>query len=389
MSDTLRQQAERSLILADARFFRDLALTYDGSTAGAIMLLTLMPHLTAFAVDSAAYLKRWGSTAPSALSPFEQLLQRSRLRLKLLDDSRQSFEETMQRMEHLASLNSRWFMEPHRGVLGPLKRLLQTDLGLYFLEGHVVCTTHVSFLNMGLDEELIAQLSLGTLGPYLRETTTAIGRYTGLLFNLLGGDSSLLLQKPTTSSALTIAFRDVRSERFYDSVAARIAPGQHAISILTTSILSLVNGARFFLPIATGRNHEFIFKARFVTLFHVVSSVRQLLDQNNSHHWLLPAAARQLEEMLDCEILRFVGKHRGLRNTLMHYGIDRHTSSHLSSTLPYFGLVEALGSGVSFEVLAGDTDIGIQRVSDSLRSLLLPDLVPSGILQDKGIRPSG
>jgi len=380
MTDSLAQRAERFLILTDARFFCDLALGYGAGQAAGIMWLALMPHLSAFASDSAEYIRQWIPSAASLLDPHESLLRRSRLRLKLLDDNRQTFSEILQQMEHLASLNSDWFMNPHKGALGPLKRLLQTDLGIYFLNSHVICTTHVAFLNMGLSEEMIVTLSLKTVGPYLRETATAVGRYIHLLLNVLGADDSLLPVEPTKTLVLPIGFRDVKSIRFYDSVATRVAPGRHAICILVTSILSLVNGARFFLPIVAEGNHEFVVKTRFVTLFHAVSSMQQLLDRDCHRHFLVPEAQRQLAEILDCEILRFVSEHRGLRNAFMHYGIDRRTAAHLSADLPLFGLIEALGNGTSFEVLAKDVDVGITRVSDGLRSLLLLDLTPEGML---------
>jgi hypothetical protein len=344
------------------------------------MSLALMPHVSAFAWDSAQYIRRQIPSAGSLLDPHESLLRHSRLRVKLLDDNRQTFSEILQQMEHLASLNSRWFMNLHKGVLGPIKRLLQTDLGIYFLNGQVVCTTHVAFLNMGLSEEMIAELSLETLGPYLRETTTAVGRYIRLLFKVLGADDSLLPVELAKTPVLPIGFRDIKSIRFYDSMAARVAPGHHAICILVTSILSLVNGARFFLPIVAEGNHEFVVKTRFVTLFHAVSSMQQLLDQDCGKHFLLPEAVRQLGEILDCEILRFVSEHRGLRNTFMHYGIDKRTASHLSADLPLFGLIEVLGSGTSFEVLAKGVDVGITRVSDGLASLLALGLAPEGTL---------
>ena len=55
----------------------------------------------------------------------------------------------------------------HRGPLGPLQRLIQPDLGLLFMEGEVVCTTHVAFPNLGLTRETLSgsSLSLDNLGP--------------------------------------------------------------------------------------------------------------------------------------------------------------------------------------------------------------------------------
>ena len=62
--------------------------------------------------------------------------------------------------------------------------------------------------------------------------------------------------------------------------------------------------------------------------------------------------------------------YRSLRNVLFHYAVGKRMASHLSPGLPLFGLVEAHTSGRSFAAVADDVEMGLDRVSGRLRSLL-------------------
>lgn len=133
----LVKRAELSLIAADTEFFRDFALDPRLEPIRDIAALALMPFLSAFVFESARYIEAEDPAAVRELRPHEELLRASRLRLKLLDDNRKSFEEVLETITELAAINSGWFMD-HRGILGPLKRWLQMDLGVYFMQGEVI-----------------------------------------------------------------------------------------------------------------------------------------------------------------------------------------------------------------------------------------------------------
>jgi hypothetical protein len=52
-------------------------------------------------------------------------------------------DELLAEADELAAIVKDLFMRDHRGVLGPLKRVLQKDVGVHFIHGEVVGTIHV------------------------------------------------------------------------------------------------------------------------------------------------------------------------------------------------------------------------------------------------------
>ena len=186
----LAERVVLSLIAADAKQFHDLALDPRFEPIRPIAALALMPFLSAFVYESARYIQRTGAAAVRT-PHHEEMLLASRMRLKLTEDKYRSSAEVLENAEELAAVNSGWLLEGHRGLLGPLKRLIQPDLGLLFLEGELVCTTHLAFLNLGLTKEALSgsSLSLDNLGPHLRDTMTDVGEYVGLLLGRLVEDA--------------------------------------------------------------------------------------------------------------------------------------------------------------------------------------------------------
>src|SRR5215211_9384141 len=91
----LAERAALALIAADLRFFRELLLNPRFRPIGPIAIQSLMPFLSAFVVESAAYIQHKAPTAVQARQRHQDLLITSRVRLKLLDDNRQSFAEIL------------------------------------------------------------------------------------------------------------------------------------------------------------------------------------------------------------------------------------------------------------------------------------------------------
>ncbi len=349
----LAQRAALSLIAADAKLFRDLALDPRFESIRPIAALALMPFLSAFVYESARYIQR---TDAAVGTPHEDMLLASRMRVKLTEDKYRSSAEVLEKAEELSAVNSGWFLEGHRGLLGPLKRLIQPDLGLLFMEGEAVCTTHIAFLNLGLTKEALsdASLSLDNLGPHLRDTMTDVGEYVGLLLGRLGehadapGGASEAQLEP-------MQYRDVKSAGFYGSIAGRVAPGRNGVGILLTQMLSQVNTARVLVPRVAGRHEAAAFKIRFVSLFQTTLGLQKLLEEERDTRFLRSDAIEVVGETLASEQVRDVLENRGLRNTLVHYGIGKRAARRLSSQPPLYGLVEAHVDG---ETLAGMKEQG-------------------------------
>lgn len=377
----LAERTALSLIAADAEFLRDFSLDPRLEQIRAVSILALMPFISAFTFESSEYIRRKDPKVVRALDPHRELLRSSRLRLKLLDDNQKSFDEVLESASELATVNSGWMMGDHRGLLGPLKRLIQPDLGVFFAQGEVFCTTHIALLNLGLSKESLAasSLSLENLGPYLRDTSEDYGRYLALLLDKLGVDaraSDSACEAPLSP----LGFRDFKSSRFYGAIARRAVPHRVPVCLLLTAILSQINTARLLVPGIAGRNEVAAFKVRFVSLFHAASSLQKLIDQDQSRSFLYPEAAQQIRAALDTEDIRRVLEFRFLRNNLVHYDVHKHTVPRLSPDLPMFGLVEALTRGKPLATVTSDVTSGLDRISRLLGGMLPENLAPAATL---------
>jgi hypothetical protein len=376
----LADRAALSLIAADLGFFSNLTFNPRLEPIRSVAFLALMPFLSAFVSESAAYVKQSDLDVDRELRSHEELLRTSRLRLKLLDDSRRSFDEILKNVVDLAAVSSGWFTDMHDGVLALLKTLIQPDLGVYFLEDDVFCTTHVAFLNVGLTEEALSasSLSLDTLGPYLYKTAIDRG-YMGLLLLSLQIDLSTFDTAPDPLPS-RVQYRDLKSEHFYRSMARMVAPGRSSICLLLMSVLSQVNTARLLVPMIAGHNEVAAFKIGFVSLFHAASSLQSLLDQDEANPFLYSDARHRISAAVHASPVQGIRDSRDLRNNLVHYRISKRAASRLSPQLPLFGLVEAHVAGKTLASLTRDVGLGLHHVAVGLRGLLPRTLTPKGML---------
>jgi hypothetical protein len=377
----LSEQAALSLIAADLQFYRTLFLSPRLEAMRSIASLALLPFLSAFVYESAEYLKRTTPDVDLLLQPHRELLRASRLRLKLLDDNRRSFDDALQHAADLAAVNSGWFRTMHGGKLGPIRNLIQPDLGVYFVGDDVVCTTHVAFLNLGLSKSALAAstLSLETIGPHMHGIAIDLGGYMALLMISLGFDVAAAEIEPE-SPGPTLWYRDLMSGRFYDSMARTVAPSRTPICLLLTSVLSQINTVRLVVPGVAGCNTIAAFKIGFVALYHAVFSLQTLMDEDNNDPFLTPEARQRLCGVLRAPHIQRVRASRDLRNCLVHYGVAKATAPRITAELPLFGLVEAHVPGQSLSSLKRDVDIGLNHLAGTLKAMLPRSLTPAQVL---------
>ncbi|MGB3633492.1 MAG: hypothetical protein WA982_05590 [Rubrobacteraceae bacterium] len=299
------------------------------------------------------------------------MLVTSRMRAKITEDKYRTSAEVLENANDLAKINSGWFMEGHRGILGALKRGLQPEVGVSFVRNEVICTTHVMFANMGLTREDLSDtsLSMENIGAHMRDRMVPVGEYTALLLDKLG-ISTQASRGESDSPLPRILERDMKSDRLYDPIVRRLAPGRGSVGILLTWILSQVNTARLLVPGIAGQNEVAAFKVRFISLYQAALSLRRLLEEERGHSFLRPDALERIVNVLDAEPVRNVLDCRSLRNDLFHYGVGKRTASHLDLGKPLLGLVEARTNGNSFAAVARDVGSGLGHVSCGLRDLL-------------------
>lgn len=373
----LAERASLSLIGADAELFRDLALEPRLDPIRDIVILALMPFLSAFAYESARYFGRKNPVVAQALKQQEEMLVASRMRAKITEDKYRTSAEVLDNANELAKINSGWFTEAHRGILGAFKRPLQPEVGVYFVRDEVVCTTHVAFSNLGLTKEALsdASLSMENLGPHMRDRMVPVESYTAMLLDNLGLSANAS-EGATEVPLPEVRHRDMKAGRLYDPIVERVAPGRSSVGILLTWILSQVNTARVLVPSIVGRNEAAAFKVRFVSLYQAALSLRRLLEEERENSFLRPDARERIADVLSLNSVRSVLAERDLRNDLFHYGVGRRIAPYLDARLLLFGLVEARTNGKSYATVARDVGLGLDLVSGGLQDLL-PRMLPS------------
>jgi len=274
----LRGQVERSMIAADAEFLLNLVLSPRLEPIRPTAILMLMPFSSAFLYESIRYTKRERPESLRELRSHQDLLRASRMRMKLLDGDPRTLDELLAEADELVAIVKDMFMRDHRGLLGPLKRLLQKDVGIHFIREEVVGTIHVALLNAGITGRTLSGLSWDDLNQYLYDTSVGFGTDTAQLLSELGILEGLDIDSYASESAPEQPvppprYCDRRSEAFYGFVARQAAPGRAGGGVVLMSILSQVNTARVVVPLLAEQNEIAAFKIRLVSLFHAAVSL--------------------------------------------------------------------------------------------------------------------
>ena len=366
----LSNRASQALIAADARLFRDLAMNSRLEPIRSSAFLALLPFLSAFAYESANFISRTDPGATRMLQPHEERLFASRMRLKLTEDKYKSSARVLENVEELIAINSGWFLD-HGGILGPVKRLLQPDVGICFMKDEAVYTTHIAFLGLGLNKDDLVRSSISreTLGRHVYDRSYDIGQYVGPLLRKLNVKD----YKPENSPEvpLPVEDHDMKSKALYEAAASRVAPNQPRVGVLLTWMLSLINTARIVVPLVAAQNEVAALKIRFVSLYQTALELQRLSGDIS----LRNKARKRIDSLIDADSVANVLANQQLRNDLVHYGVPKRMSPQLSSKATLFGLVEARTNGQSFEDVAADVNEGLEIVSGGLYELLPQRLV--------------
>jgi hypothetical protein len=377
----LADLAAVTLMAADAGFMINLLFGELPDSLRSIATLALTPSLSLFLHESASYLTMVDPTADALLRPHRDLLERSRLRVKMLDDEKQSFDQILRNAEDLASIPSSWFQVRPRGFRSMLRALRQPDLGLFRIEGNLIATTHVLFLNMGLTRDAYfgASLSDNALGPFLFATSRDYGRYVGTLLPRLGIDVPSLLA-PSEGPVPPVMYWDVKSRVFYWRMRKKVGGSQNALCIVLTWILSQLNTARVLARMVAGEHDLAAFKLGFISLYHAASSIQQILYRNQEQRILRSSVECAMSELLAEIPVQNVLKNKHLRNGLMHYRPPKYVVQRLQPSLPLFGLIEAYTGGQSLDQIAANVTQGLDLTAQTLSGTLPRLFEPGKIL---------
>lgn len=361
--DPLVGQLARTLMAEDARWLRDTLLAAhagEGSVRSAVPLL--LTGTAARVVYEAMNVLRTKpldvnlstllQQAPENLDP---LVARARHATKLLDDTKRSVTDMVSLLEQYSEAHRRLFVGRTR-----LQRWLSSDLGLIQTGPHVVGATVPLQLRLGLPVDA----DLTTVGPFLRTVAEQMG---GALSVIAACDLNMgAYQAPSAPHRFpAFKWRDVESARY---LADRYDPSLPLpVKMMLLMIETELQTSARFLPTTASPVPPAAMRARYVSLYHSLSSLRVLTTGG-----LLPtdsAAARQLQTLvLDPPVLQVLSRRRlkMLRNQYVHY-IFRGNVDDLDPSLQDLGVVRAISGDAA---TANDLDeAAVRTLSDLIHAM--------------------
>jgi len=235
------------------------------------------------------------------------LLRSSRHRAKLLDYK--SISDVTQELLAIARQQQEFFNASHVGLLAPLKKALQGDLGFSICEGHLFWTTHETIYSFG-DQDATGENALA-FGE-------AFGRYIGGLLAIFA------IHPEAVSGHLPalgeVEMRDIKYPALYGR--GRLGRAGMDVGVGLVLILSAANLCRYVIQKVLPPGNLARLRLLFLTAFHCIAGMTAIQDGLLARRDGADAARLVLREALSHPDARWIRRHGHLRNLLTHYLVD-------------------------------------------------------------------
>jgi hypothetical protein len=379
----IRQHVELELIRGDAFLYKHLMVHLPTKQSAAILLPSLVPYFSLFAVESCNYLQRSYPAFTDTLSEeMYPIISSSRMRVKFFDDTKKEVEGTLEILDWIKGLHQEWHIRRHKGLLAPIKRLLQDDLGLYFYNGHMVGSTHTAIMNIGYSKADLPNRS-DAMSDRLGHLSLSLG---AALSSYIAGVISFLETKTQDRVAdyynyritdRELKYKDEKSERLLKHIFNGAGTGP--INLVLLLFLTHVNFLLYIFDKLIIEQQYTMFKLKYIVLYHLGSSLEKLRAYNQSSHVLTERSNNYLDSIIsDAQFIDLTSQRR-FRNTLVHYGIPPDLDNHLSLDTTLFGLTEYFFAGRSYETICASVQSQIERVSTLLEEWLSWEIRPEAL----------
>ncbi|MFD0370115.1 hypothetical protein [Streptomyces sp. NPDC127114] len=276
-----------------------------------------------------------------------ETIARARHSVKLYDDKAKEPAEVSAEFRRIIEQHRQEFLN---NTWLPLARPLETDLGLWRFRGRLVSTSHtVSFFFGSPPERFDAEV----LGSRLQAVAVEVGRYVRAISDGLPWEGPSCLD---TVRKADLRLQDVGAKRHYRASFDPSLPEEVKASL--TAMTCALNTLDVLLSEEAEHSAISLWKLRYITLHHVLSSLTKLDEQYGAD--LRKPDRSALREILDAPMTGLILQaHSGCRNTLVHYLPPRNVHEQLSLHQPLYGLLDAYfpdaDARLLYEGLAGHT----------------------------------
>lgn len=343
-TDLLQGYMARRMLVEDAQWVADSFLSVDtAGPASDILPMLFLGHSARITYEGSRMMRssntNVGVPSLAELLPDEQsgTLARARHATKLLDDNKKT-------LQILRSEASRYWAL-HRAVFTghapPSLEQMETDLGLYLLDGYLVGATIPLQLRFGISD-IAPGPELGTaIHDAAREQGSALA-----VFAAMSGRADTLRSTLDLSETKTIQSDDHDADRY---LAGRYGTSiDIEAKLLLLMIESESSTAARILPLTAPGHEESVFRAQVVSVFHSLSSIRKILEAYPAADSTMMVAVRAFVMSPLVRALLENPHAKRIRNRCMHYEMLRDTVEVIPEA-PMGAIVEGLHPPHTFD----------------------------------------
>jgi hypothetical protein len=340
----ITQNIELILIQKDIDELCSVMLALPNHKLSGYLALALFPTICFVTEESHNYLvsRNIKNDSSTLFDSYTITIKKSRALLKLFDSTDGGRNGLIQSFNLFQEKSSLWMNAGKSGFKGFVSKLLQPDIGIYFLDEYPIYMTIVGFSVTGRvknELESFDEYDFKNLSQQTKAFGIAIGEYFsafGVLLNLCG-ISNNHISPITLPSDLNITHNDFHSEKFYKRIASQGNVKETNIAPVLFFIITQVNIAYSLLPRLLMPNSNLLFRIQFLTAYHAISSLLEI--QNKIDY--------EFANSLSCEnILTTIPNIKKVRNVLAHYGLGEGKEYTTENSDPLDEVIKKL-SGIS------------------------------------------
>ena len=259
------KDAELQLLAKDAIFFRSLGERLKDDENIGSLIFSFVPYLSLFTWESASYLDANFQNKNQLLNKnFGEQIRSSRHRIKLFENP----DELLKLISWARKYHRELFIESHTGILAPLKRAIQPDLGIYTYDKEFYGSSLLALVNLGFDIDsfpTVAEFKNRETNELFHDFGLLIGSYSSELITIMGLNQFKYDFKLDMPRAALFHYGDKKANPFFKNSfnGNKEADLNSVLFILYLSISFLVNVFDKFII----SNPEPYLKIKYITLY--------------------------------------------------------------------------------------------------------------------------
>lgn len=363
-STSIGDQVAFHLIASDLLFARryiQSAINRNAERQHHVPMFCMLNYVSLYIYESHKAMQTINPQEAAQLAVYDApIIERSRHSVKFFDDTNAQhggvegvatqFEEIIQAHRSFY-LGNTWF---------PPAQALETDLAVYRYRDRLVSTTHAISFYPGLPPATIRDPT--AMGQAMKSLAEDQARYIARLVETLSWQGSSFMDSLSLNK---VTNKDIRAARFYANAF------DAGLAEKVTAVLTAFQCAMNFLDLmlseeANPYSSEAVFKLKFITLYHVLSSLAKLKSLYGSI--LSSGSSSALDAILSHQLTNEITRRdrKGLRNVLIHYLPLPQVVAQLSPAKPLCGLIEAYYPGYDYVAMSQAIDEHTRHIAKVL-----------------------